>query len=233
MVVLSNTKKPPAVPREKVEAFQSGLLRWFCDRGRVFPWRKKGLSNYKRILSEVLLQRTRAETVATFFENFARAFPGWRSLASAGDEELEKHLRPIGLWRRRAASLKALAVTMAKRNGRFPSTREEIEALPGVGQYIANSILLFCHGESQPLIDVNMSRVLERYFGPRALADIRHDPYLQSLSIKVLESVNPVTMNWAILDFAAIVCKARRPSCGTCPLNGDCLFYGGQVNAPQ
>jgi A/G-specific adenine glycosylase len=113
---------------------------------------------------------------------------------------------------------------MARREGQFPRTREEIEELPNVGQYIANAILLLCHGEPQPLLDVNMARVLERFFGPRKLADIRYDPYLQSLARAVVNAKDPVIVNWAILDHASVVCKIARPLCSSCPVMGRCKF---------
>lgn len=113
---------------------------------------------------------------------------------------------------------------MARRNGRFPRDRQEIEGLPGVGQYIANAIQLFCHGEPMPLLDVNMARVLERYFRPRQLADIRYDPYLQELSLRIVNCNDPQQMNWAILDFAGIICKVKDPKHEICPLSKGCFF---------
>jgi A/G-specific adenine glycosylase len=113
-------------------------------------------------------------------------------------------------------------MAMNKKNGRFPKTRDELEVLPGVGQYIANAILLFCHGEAQPLLDVNMARVLERVFGPRKLADIRYDPYLQELAFNVVQCKKARELNWAILDLAATICPARNPRCNICPLEPIC-----------
>jgi A/G-specific adenine glycosylase len=182
------------------------------------------VTKYQHIIAEVLLQRTRAETVASFFPGFVREFPSWRKLGKARIRRLQRHLRPIGLWRRRAISIQALAREMAKRNGRLPRKREDIEALPGVGQYIANAVLLFCHGIPQPLLDVNMARVLERVFGPRKLADIRYDPYLQELAGKVIECKVPGSLNWAILDLAASICLQRKPRCNECPLASMCLY---------
>jgi A/G-specific adenine glycosylase len=210
------------ITEERIRTFRDRLLEWFQAHRRRFPWRNRSASPYEKIVAEILLQRTQADTVARFFRGFLRRFPSWSSLAEASEEEIGEFLRPVGLWRRRAASLKLLAAEMAQRRGRFPADRDQLERLPGVGQYIANSVLLFCHGEAQPLLDTNMARVLERYFGPRKLADIRDDPYLQALSRRVIDSDDPISLNWAILDHAALVCKIRRPLCDTCPLAPDC-----------
>jgi len=69
-----------------------------------------------------------------------------------------------------------------------------------------------------------MSRVLERFFGARKLADIRYDPYLQELSYKIVEHENAKAVNWAILDFGALICKPN-PLCLICPLQAICNFY--------
>ena len=206
----------------RIVSLSRQLELWFSKEGRSFPWRNRSATNYKKIVSEVLLQRTPAERVSSIYHQFFGTFPSWKSIAIAPRNKIEKILKPLGLWKIRASSLKNLATVMVERNGRFPKTREEIERLPGVGQYIANAILMFCHGEAQPLLDTNMARVLERYFGPRKLADIRHDPYLQDLSRKVVKGKSPHITNWAILDFAALVCKIRLPLCASCPLANKC-----------
>lgn len=211
---------------QQLGKFTAALLGWYQDHGRYFPWRKKTATNYERIIAEILLQRTKAETIAIFYPKFVDQYPSWRKLGGETEGELQEWFKPIGLWRRRASSLHELSKEMVKRSGRFPKERSEIESLPGIGQYIANAILLFCYGIPQPLLDTSMARVLERYFGPRNLVDIRYDPYLQSLAKFVVgeDPISAVQLNWAILDLAALVCKKVNPTCSICPVNFGCLF---------
>jgi A/G-specific adenine glycosylase len=213
------------IPKKKIEFFQRTILEWYHVTGRKFYWRKKGLSNYQLVIAEVLLQRTKAETVAAFYPNFIQEFPNWKSLADASLKKIAKHLKPIGLYTQRSVRLRNLAIEMVKRNGRLPKNREELESIPFMGQYIANAVELVIFNQPSPLIDVNMSRVLERFFGPRKLADIRYDPYLQELSYKIVEHESAKEMNWAILDFAAMVCKVKNPSHDKCPLKKTCEYY--------
>lgn len=218
-------KLPPSlVTPETAGTVRRALLRWFESSGRSFPWREQKASLYQLILAELLLQRTRAETVASFFDQFITRFPTWQSIASSTVEEIGELLKPVGLWRRRAKSLLALAKEMVARGGEFPRKRAEVEGLPGVGQYIANSILLFSAGKEEPLLDVNMARVLERLFGPRKLVDIRDDPHLQSISRAIVRGKRAASVNWAILDLAASVCTIRNPQCNACPLQRMCQF---------
>lgn len=211
---------------EGLKLFQDKLLFWFRINGRHhFPWRKEGLSSYEIIIAEILLQRTKAETIDKFYEKFIQLFNSWIAIDNSDIKIIECVLKPLGLYRQRAKRLKDLASEMIRRNGILPSERNELEKLPFFGQYLANAILLQIFSIPTPLLDVNMSRVLERYFGKRKKADIRYDPYLQSLAYQVVNHIYSKHINWAILDFAAIVCKARKPHCETCILNDTCKFY--------
>ena len=186
------------------------------------------MSNYQKVISEVLLQRTKAETVAKFYSQFIEKYPFWKSLASAKPNELEKHLKPIGLQKQRSERLLNLAKEMVKRNGRFPKDRKRLESIPFVGQYIANAILLFIHNEPQPLLDVNMARLLERFFEPRKLADIRDDPFLQELARIVVQHEKSKIINWAIIDFASLICK-KKPLCEECVVKDYCTYFQTEV----
>lgn len=172
---------------------------------------------------EVLLQRTTATAVSRFYARFFERFPSWESLAAASEANLEEFLKPLGLWRRRAASLVGLARYARANGGVFPSDPSNHREIPAVGQYVSNAILLFQDRRPSPLLDVNMARVIERFVRPRRLADIRYDPWLQ-VAAHWLARKDPVVTNWAVLDFAALVCKARTPLCSTCPVSSRCAF---------
>jgi len=200
------------------------LLLWYSANGRQFPWRRKGATLYLHIVSEVLLQRTRADTVAAFLPVFLAEFPSWRRLARSSESQLGRALRPVGLWRRRARTLRALAVAIEGLRGRWPNNRKALEELPGVGQYVASAVLLFAFDQPEPLLDSGMARVIERVFGPRQLADLRYDPWLQATSRRLIEKATPRELNWALLDLAALVCTPAAPRCERCPLARQCLY---------
>jgi len=210
---------------ERIKLFRGKILAWFEDHMRVFPWREDNLSAYELIIAEILLQRTKAETVSKFYKSFILEFPNWEALSTAGLPVIEEFIKPIGLYRQRAARLQKLADYMVKHNGSLPSTRVELDAVPFMGQYIANAVELFIYNRNKPLLDVNMARVLERYFGPRVKADIRHDEYLQSLAYEVVRHEKSKEISWAILDFAAIICQARIPKCSICSLLDTCKYF--------
>jgi len=90
------------------------------------------------IIAEILLQRTKAATVAKHYPVFLKTYPNWKKLGLANEDELQDILKPLGLYVQRAKRLFKLSREM-KIRGRFPKTRPEAEQMPMVGQYIANA----------------------------------------------------------------------------------------------
>ena len=209
--------------------FQKTLLKWYEHYGRSFPWRNKSATNYELIISEVLLQRTKAETVSSFLPQFLKTYPSWKQLGEASERELQESLRPIGLYRQRSKRLYQLAQELKKRKGHFPKNRNEVEDFSMMGQYITNAYELYILKKKAPLLDVNMARLLERFFGKRELVDIRYDPYLQTLAYRIVNIEETKEINWAILDYAAMICKKINPKCSTCPLIKSCKYYQSTI----
>ena len=205
--------------------FQKILFDWYSENGREFPWRKKSATNYELIIAEVFLQRTKAETVSKFLPQFFYRYPNWKYLGNASEEELKDFIKPLGLYNQRGARIYRLAQELKKRNGRFPKEREQVEEIPMMGQYITNAYELYILRKKVPLLDVNMARLLERFFGERTLSDIRDDPYLQTLAYRVVNVDSSKELNWAILDYASIICKKQNPVCINCLLMQRCRYF--------
>ena len=206
----------------EVTWFRRRLRLWFeCNR-RDFPWRHSS-DPYVICMSEIFLQQTTARKVSDVIGAFTARFPDWNTLAKAAPAEIETVIYPLGIYRKRAKTVHSLANAVVTLDS-LPRTRNGLENLPGIGQYIANVLMVALQGKRVPFLDVNMARVLERFFGPRELADIRYDPYLQTLASKVVNASDPLSANWMILDFAALVCTKNRPRCSNCPLPERCLY---------
>lgn len=208
-----------------IEYFQEKLLDWYQNNGRTFLWRKKSATNYELIISEVFLQRTKAETVSKFLPDFFKTYPSWKQLGEATEKELQDITKPLGLFKQRGSRLYKLAQELKKRKGRFPKERNQVAEMPMMGQYITNAFELYIRKKKSPLLDVNMARLLERFFGERKLADIRHDPCLQTLAYKVVNIDKSKELNWSILDYASLICKKIKLLCFQCVLNSKCKHF--------
>lgn len=218
---LGSPDKHPPIDKTAIRQFTQRILIWYERYGREFPWRR-ATSSYERIVAELLLQRTQAATVSRFYATFLRTYPSWEHLSSAKESDLQHLLKPVGLWRQRARMFVQLSRALAELDYKLPCTREDLEQLPGISQYMASAILLLCYGQKEPLLDVNMARILERVYGPRKLADIRYDPFLQEIAHSTVEVADPIKVNWAVMDLAATTCLRNIPRCSECPLANMC-----------
>lgn len=195
------------------------LLSWFDSCGRQLPWRNRTIEPWQVLVVEILLQQTRAERIAAFVPDFLADFPSLQALAEADEEALAARLATLGLQNRRASTLLALASGLIERQGEIPASRAELESLPGVGPYVAAAYMSTVLGEPEPMVDVNMARLVERLYGPRTLADIRYDPHINGIARRLIGlAARPEEFNWAVLDLGAAHCKARSPACSGCPL---------------
>ena len=105
-------------PRE-ISAFKKTIWQHYASRGRTFPWRSRP-TQYRVIVSEIMLQQTQAPRVIPKFNSFVRMFPNWQALAQATKRDI------LGVWQglgynRRALALKSIAQKIDSRyGGRLP-----------------------------------------------------------------------------------------------------------------
>ena len=225
---LSKSRRRESRDREIIRR----LLSWFDDYGRQLPWRHGTMEPWQVLVVEMLLQQTRAERIAAFVPAFLADFPSLHALAATDEQMLAARLATLGLQNRRSGRLVALARGLLARDGRVPNSKPELESLPGVGPYIAAAYMSTVLQEPEPMVDVNMARVIERLYGPRTLADIRYDPHINGIAHRLIHlSSRPKEFNWAVLDLGAAHCKARSPSCRSCPLLEVCPFGQPRVTS--
>lgn len=214
--------------------FNKFLLEWWDKNKLAFPWRSFS-NKFHNLVTEILLRKTNAEKVQNFIDITVRRLGSPEDILSASHEELESILKPFGMQRRKTKELKMLAQYLVdKFKGRVPESYEELMSLPGVGQYIANSVLCFSFGHRRPLIDVNIIRVFNRVFGfNSSRARARDDPSIWKFAEELLPESRYKEYNYAVIDFAKQVCKLRKPLCLSCPLNSICHFYLSQISSKQ
>lgn len=195
----------------------------YRKQGRSFPWRMD-LNPFQTLLSECLLQRTRADIVARVWEGFMMEFTCIHDLAEAPTESITKAIRPLGLaWR--AGFLKKLAVDLKDRfQGNVPETSKDLMSLPGVGPYITAATRSFGHNIRDGITDSNTVRVFSRYFNTSIEGDKAPLRYWRPLSKIIANSPDHKIINYGMLDFASDICRPGKPSCDLCDLRISCHF---------
>jgi len=203
------------------------LLKWGSDTLRDLPWRRTR-NPWHVLVSEVMLQQTSVARVLPKFEAFILAFPTPHALAEAPLGDALQLWSGLGYPRRCRNLQEAARVIVRDFNGDFPRTLEDLQSLPGVGQYTSRAILAFAFEEDVAVVDTNVSRVLSRLEGrvlkTRELQDMANSFVPQSLGWE---------WNQVMMDFGARHCTLRSPKCETCPVKELCAWHGeGDDPAP-
>ncbi|MEM0111874.1 MAG: hypothetical protein QXK90_03820 [Candidatus Parvarchaeota archaeon] len=203
------------------EILHSILTHWPEFR-RELPWRN--LSDpWKIFLSELLLLQTDAIKASSTYATIVEQIPDPYSVLEMGVEKLAKLLRPLGLHKLRAKWLfEAAKCIIEEYNGIIPVDKEKLLKIPGIGNYIA-SVIAICCGKTASPLDVNIARVLSRVFlGKDPPTRYSYDKILRDMSMRIKWSRE---LLYAILDFAAEICKSKNPMCNKCPIHESCAYF--------
>jgi len=210
--------------RRTISFFRGKILHWFDKNKRNYPWRETR-DPFKVLIAEMMLRRTKADQVKEVYERLFKEYPDIETLAKAENKKLEKILYHLGLkWRTPAFGLVAREVR-EKYQCKVPETREELTALPGVGEYVAGAVLLVAYGKKEWMVDSNIVRLFRRYFGIHTSKEGRRDKHVIEIAKIYSSGRNPRKANLAILDFTALICVPRNPKCVMCPLSDSCHYY--------
>jgi A/G-specific adenine glycosylase len=201
----------------------NALLEWYDRAKRDLPWRRTR-DPYAVWISEAMLQQTRVEAVEGHWRRFLEALPSVEHLATADEARVLALWSGLGYYRRARALQAAARALVERHGGRFPRSREELLALPGIGPYTAGAVLSIAFDLPVPLVDGNVARVLSRRFaldGEPASAAFQRE--LWALAGELVPPRRAGDWNQALMELGATLCTPRAPRCGTCPWADACL----------
>lgn len=199
------------------------MASWPSSELRVFLWRTGNFSPFEILVTEMLLRKTRAESVEQVLPHLLSSFPDPSSFATAELETVEGILRPLGLHHIRAKALVQVSqVLVSKYGGSVPDKFEALMDLPHVGRYVANATLTFAFGQERPLVDGNFVRVFMRLFGTKRPVEVHKADDLWDLAADLVKGNEPKHFWWAALDHGSLICTRGTPRCSVCPLNQVC-----------
>ncbi|MBQ8584028.1 MAG: endonuclease III [Clostridia bacterium] len=184
------------------------------------------------VMGRLSAQCTDARVNEVCKELFAK-FPNAKAMAEGDIAEIERIVKPCGLYRMKADNIKAASkMLITDFGGELPSTMEELLLLPGVGRKIANLLLGDIFGKDAIVCDTHCIRICGRLgMYPESEKDpTRIEKILRSL-------MNPSDGSdfcHRIVIFGREICTARSPKCEGCPLSSVCRKYEregqGKVN---
>ncbi|QHA88046.1 A/G-specific adenine glycosylase [Serratia rhizosphaerae] len=206
--------------------FSHQVLEWYQRYGRkTLPW-QLDKTPYQVWLSEVMLQQTQVATVIPYFQRFMARFPTVSQLAAAPLDEVLHLWTGLGYYARARNLHKAAQTIVAQHGGEFPTSFEEIAALPGIGRSTAGAILSLSLGQHYPILDGNVKRVLARCYAVEGWPGKKPvENRLWQISDEVTPAEGVGQFNQAMMDLGALVCTRSKPKCELCPLSNGCIAY--------
>lgn len=202
----------------------AALQRWFDENGRALPWRASDA--WGVLVSEFMLQQTPVARVLPAWHAWMARWPSPPDLAHASVADALREWGRLGYPRRAARLHQTAVVITAEHGGSVPDSEAELRALPGVGEYTAAAVMAFAHGRRSVVLDTNVRRVLARALEGRAQpADhITNAERDRAASLWPPEDHDSARWSAAVMEFGALVCTARSPACGDCPIRSRCAW---------
>ena len=207
---------------DKKEKAAQALLRWYDENKRDLPWRRSR-DVYAVLVSEMMLQQTRVDTVIDYYNRFMARFPAAAALAAASEADVLHAWQGLGYYSR-ARNLHKTAKALATDG--IPTTYKKWLTMPGIGPYIAGAVMSIAQEIAQPAVDGNVLRVISRLIGSRqdiTLGATKRT--VESLVRDMMPEGRSGDFTQALMELGALVCKPTAPLCEACPLMKMCAAY--------
>ncbi len=211
---------PTCFPPEAVPL----LLDWYHADHRALPWRETR-DPYCILVSEIMLQQTRAETVKPYYRRFLEVLPTVDALARADDDLLHKLWEGLGYYSRVRHLHRAAQVVVERYGGTVPADFEALLSLPGVGRYTAGAVASIAFGIPVPAVDGNVLRVMARLSGDDT--DVLSPSAKEAAEAAIAPHVpaqNAGDFTQSLIELGAVICTpGASPRCDLCPLSLLCV----------
>jgi len=144
-----------------------------------------------------------------------------QAFVELGETRLKGYIKTIGLFNSKAKNIIETCRRLIElHDGQVPSTREELEALPGVGRKTASVVLNTAFGEPTIAVDTHIFRVSNRTGLAKGKTPLEVEMRLTKLTP---EEFRKNAHHWLILH-GRYMCKARKPECPDCVINDLCEY---------
>ena len=178
-------------------------------------------STFQLLIAVVLSAQATDKSVNAATEQLFREAPDAQSLFNLGLEKVTELIRTIGLYNSKAKNLLRISeILLEQHDGEVPETREELEALPGVGRKTANVILNTAFGKPTIAVDTHIFRISNRI----GIAPGKNVDHVEQKLLKVVPKEFLVDAHHWLILHGRYICTARKPACGSCLIFDLCEF---------
>ncbi len=202
--------------------YEKAIIAWFKKNKRDLPWRKSDA--WGVLVSEIMLQQTPVQRVLPIYNEWMERWPTPAHLAKATPAEVITAWGRLGYPRRALRLHECAKVITAELKGVIPESEVELRKLPGVGEYTAAAIVAFAFQGRSLVLDINIRRLFSRLYqgidsptaAPTKVERVEYAQYIPDKNAHLWAA--------ATMELGALICTAKNPLCGRCPVADNCQW---------
>jgi len=198
------------------------VLAWYKKNKRDLPWRNRDA--WGVLVSEIMLQQTPVARVLPIYIEWMKRWPTPAALAAATPAQVITAWGRLGYPRRALRLHECAKVISTQYKGRIPETQSELRELPGIGDYTSAAIIAFAFEGRSLVLDINIRRVFARVIDGVEVPTAAPTKSERLEREKLIPSKNPHVWAAATMELGALICTAKNPKCGQCPLADQCIW---------
>jgi A/G-specific adenine glycosylase len=198
------------------------VLAWYKKNKRDLPWRNTDA--WGVLVSEIMLQQTPVARVLPIYIEWMKRWPTPAALAAATPAQIITAWGRLGYPRRALRLHECAKVISTQYKGRIPETQSELRELPGIGDYTSAAIIAFAFEGRSLVLDINIRRVFARVIDGVEVPTAAPTKSERQEREKLIPSKNPHVWAAATMELGALICTAKNPQCGQCPLADQCIW---------
>ena len=198
------------------------VLAWYKKNKRDLPWRNTDA--WGVLVSEIMLQQTPVARVLPIYIEWMKRWPTPAALAAASPAEVITAWGRLGYPRRALRLHECAKVISTQYKGQIPETQSELRELPGIGDYTSAAIIAFAFEGRSLVLDINIRRVFARVLDGVEVPTSAPTKSERVEREKLIPLKNPHLWAAATMELGALICTAKNPKCGQCPLADQCIW---------
>lgn len=202
--------------------YERAIIDWFKKNKRDLPWRKTDA--WGVLVSEIMLQQTPVQRVLPVYNEWMKRWPTPAHLAKATPAEVITAWGRLGYPRRALRLHECAKVITTEFKGQIPTTEVELRKLPGIGEYTAAAMVAFAFEGKSLVLDINIRRLFSRLYkgeeaptaAPTKAERVEYAEYVPAKNAHIWAA--------ATMELGALICTAKNPTCGRCPVAEECAW---------
>ena len=178
--------------------------------------------DYELVIAVMLSAQTTDKAVNNVTKSLFKDYPTLKDLDNASLEDIENHIKSLGLYKNKAANIKSIAhKLLTEFNSKVPSDKKLLQTLPGIGNKSAGVIRCEVFKIPDLPVDTHIIRITNRL----GIANSKDEPIdIEQKLKKIIPEESWIKSHHQLIHFGRYFCTAKSPKCSECKLRNICKY---------